>query len=454
MLDTIGYPSLQEFVTRVRILIVCQLTDVVNAMFDAFAFAIIRSFIDRGTLHVTLGNAPPVTLTGRQAGPDAHISVRDRRTLWRLVTAPDLAFGEAYMDGHLVVPENGLEPLVDLLMTNSRSWAAHWTGRTTLVVGNALAWLRHLNPRGRARRNVAHHYDLSDRLFDTFLDPWRQYSCGYFHSENDSLEAAQVTKLARLAAKLDLQPDDRILDIGCGWGGLATAMAHCTKKAHVTGITLSHHQLDHARRSATWAGLEARLNFQLRDYRDQKGHFDKIISVGMLEHVGPQSYKSYFNKIKTLLSDNGVAVIHTIAVHHRAGPVNRWMTKYIFPGGYLPSVQQMVRHTEGRGLKLLDVEVMRGHYAETLRLWRLRFLASRTTMTALYDARFVRMWKFYLAGCEYFFRRQHAMVLQLQLAKDQMAAPMSRHYIRDREEEFKDKLWKLHPSGSQNPSPR
>ena len=417
-------------------------------MFDSIAFSIIRSFIDRGALQLTLGDRPPVTLKGRHRGRHASITISNRKILWRLVAVPDLAFGEAYMDGHLTVPENGLEPLVDLLMTNSNSWATHWTGRATLQIVNALAWLRHLNPRGRSRRNVAHHYDLSDALFDSFLDPWRQYSCGYFHGEEDTLETAQVTKLARLAAKLDLQPDDRVLDIGCGWGGLAMAIAGCAEEARVTGITLSNHQFSHACNMVAAAGLDSRVDFHLRDYRDQTGHFDKIVSVGMLEHVGPQGYASYFAKIRALLADDGIAVIHTIGVQHKAGPVNRWITKYIFPGGYLPSIGQMIRHTETRGLKVLDMEVMRGHYAETLRLWRMRFLDRRAAMRRLYDARFVRMWEFYLVGCEYFFRRQHGMVLQLQLAKDQMAAPMSRHYIRNRENEFKDRLWTLHLSGN------
>ena len=358
------------------------------------------------------------------------------------------------MDGRLTVPADGLDSLVDLLMTNSESWARHWAGRTTLSIVNFLAVLRHWNPRKKSRRNVAHHYDLSDALFDTFLDPWRQYSCAYFHDPDESLDTAQVNKLARLAAKLDLQAGDNILDIGCGWGGLGMAMAACGRNTTVTGITLSRHQLEYARTRAAASGFEDRVSYHLRDYRDQSSMFQKIVSVGMLEHVGPANFSIYFNKIKSLLADDGLAVIHTIGVHHHARPVNRWITKYIFPGGYLPSVAQMIRNTEERGLKLLDLEIMRGHYAETLRHWRLRFLAHRAEMTKLYDARFVRMWEFYLVGCEYFFRRQHGMVMQLQLAKDQIAAPMSRHHIWKREQEFKDRLWTLHPSGQQKPSPK
>lgn len=426
----------------------------VTAMFDLIAFTIIRTFIGKGSLRISLAGRPPVTLTGAGPGPQASIHVQDRRTLWRLVMVPDLAFGEAYMDGRLTVSVDGLEPLVDLLMTNSESWARHWAGRTTLSIVNLLALLRHWNPRKKSRRNVAHHYDLSNALFDTFLDPWRQYSCTYFHDPDESLHSAQVNKLARLAAKLDLQAGDNILDIGCGWGGLGMAMAACGQNTKVTGITLSRHQLEYARTSAATGGFDDRVSYHMRDYRDQTGMFQKIVSVGMLEHVGPDNFSSYFNKVKSLLTDDGLAVIHTIGVHHRAGPVNRWITKYIFPGGYLPSVAQMIRNTEERGLKLLDLEIMRGHYAETLRQWRLRFLAHKADMTKLYDARFVRMWEFYLVGCEYFFRRQHGMVMQLQLAKDQMAAPMSRHHIWKREQEFKDRLWTQHPSGQQNPSPK
>ena len=413
-------------------------------MFDLIAFTIIRTFIAKGTLRISLADRPPVTLSGPAPGPQASIHVHDRRTLWRLVMIPDLAFGEAYMDGCLTVPADGLDSLVDLLMTNSESWARHWAGRTTLSIVNFLAVLGHWNPRKKSRRNVAHHYDLSDALFDTFLDPWRQYSCAYFHDPDESLDTAQVNK----------QAGDNILDIGCGWGGLGKAMAACGRNTRVTGITLSRHQLEYARTRAADSGFEDRVSYHLRDYRDQSSMFQKIVSVGMLEHVGPANFSSYFNKIKSLLADDGLAVIHTIGVHHHARPVNRWITKYIFPGGYLPSVAQMIRNTEERGLKLLDLEIMRGHYAETLRHWRLRFLAHRAEMTKLCDARFVRMWEFYLVGCEYFFRRQHGMVMQLQLAKDQMAAPMSRHHIWKREQEFKDRLWTLYPSGQQKPFPK
>ena len=416
-------------------------------MFDFLALAVIGRVVAAGTLHLTDAGGTTHRLGGRTPGPEAHVTVKDSRTLWRLMIQPDLAFGEAYMDGRLQVPEGGLEPLVNLLMSNSAPWARHWSGRVTLAFAHCMAWLRHLNLPGRSRRNVAHHYDLTDALFASFLDPWRQYSCAYFHHPEDSLEQAQITKLARLAAKLDLQDGHSVLDIGCGWGGLARALATCREDVTVTGITLSNQQYAHAQQAAKDAGLAGRLRFALRDYRHQTGQFDRIVSVGMLEHVGPRGLPVFFDKIRSSLRPGGVALIHSIAVHHRARPVNRWLTRYIFPGGYLPSIQQLVRATEGRGIKIMDMEVMRGHYAETLRHWRQRFLAQRERMTGIYDARFVRMWEFYLLGCEYFFRCQHGMVVQLLLSDNQKAVPESRSFISNLEDQFRNRLCQDAPSG-------
>ena len=264
------------------------------------------------------------------------------------------------------------------------------------------------------------------------------------------METAQVTKLARLAAKLDLRENQRVLDVGCGWGGLARALALCRNGVRAEGITLSHRQLAIARRETDNAGLEGRVSFSLRDYRQQEGCFDRIISVGMLEHVGPRNYNGYFDKIADLLAADGIAVVHSIAVHGKATPTNRWMTKYIFPGGYLPSIEQLVRATDRRRLKITDMEVMRGHYAETLKHWRLRFLKNRNILEEHYDTRFIRMWEFYLLGCEYFFRCQQGMVVQLQLAHDQFAVPRPRHYLEDLETEFRIVLCRNSPSGNKN----
>ena len=423
-------------------------------MFDFLALALIRQFVKSGSLHIDTGWGASALSTGDTHGFVSRIKITDRKTLWKLVFKPDLAFGEAYMDGHLLIIDGGLDGLMKVLLTNQQAWRRHWAGRLSLGIYRTFSALTYLNPRARSRRNVAHHYDLTDRLFESFLDPWRQYSCAYFHNKSTTLEDAQLTKIARLAAKLDLKEGQTVLDIGCGWGGLSRAFAQLRPNMNVTGITLSERQLAFAKTAASRSGLSQHLTYELRDYRDMTGHFERIVSVGMVEHAGPYYYRTYFDKIRELLTIDGVAVIHTIAVHHRAGPVNSWLTKYIFPGGYLPSIEQMVRAAESQGLKLVDMEVLRGHYAETLRHWRHRFLTDRDRMVQLYDERFVRMWEFYLTGCEYFFRSQRGMVLQMVLTTNHDSLPKSRRYVADRELEFKDLLCRIVPSGKQNLSPK
>ena len=417
-------------------------------MFDQLALTVFSQFIVCGELALRVGDGVPVVLRGAAPGPAASIHVADSRTLWRIVIKPDLAIGEAYMQGRLHIDNDDLEAFMHLLIANSKHWEGHWAGRLSLFISDRFAPLFHLNLLRASKRNVAHHYDLTDALFASFLDPRRQYSCGYFSTADTSLEEAQVTKLARLAAKLNLQPGDRVLDIGCGWGGLAAAMMQCQPDVHVTGITLSERQLVYARNHLGKLAASDRVILALRDYRRQTGHFDKIVSVGMLEHVGPGNFGTYFRKVRELL--NGVAVIHSIGVHGRARPVNRWLQKYIFPGGFLPSLDQMVAATEMQGLKILDLEIMRGHYAETLKHWRMNFHANIEDVRNHYDDTFIRMWNFYLLGCEYFFRLQHGMVLQLQLAHNQMAAPANRRYIGDLQDKFRDILCKDSPSGKQS----
>ncbi|MGB2069529.1 MAG: class I SAM-dependent methyltransferase, partial [Candidatus Puniceispirillaceae bacterium] len=322
-------------------------------MFDQLALTVFSQFIVCGELALRVGDGVPVVLRGAAPGPAASIHVADSRTLWRIVIKPDLAIGEAYMQGRLHIDNDDLEAFMHLLIANSKHWEGHWAGRLSLFISDRFAPLFHLNLLRASKRNVAHHYDLTDALFASFLDPRRQYSCGYFSTADTSLEEAQVTKLARLAAKLNLQPGDRVLDIGCGWGGLAAAMMQCQPDVHVTGITLSERQLVYARNHLGKLAASDRVILALRDYRRQTGHFDKIVSVGMLEHVGPGNFGTYFRKVRELLNADGIAVIHSIGVHGRARPVNRWLQKYIFPGGVLPSLDQMVAATEMQGLKIL-----------------------------------------------------------------------------------------------------
>ncbi|MEO8115601.1 MAG: cyclopropane-fatty-acyl-phospholipid synthase family protein, partial [Phenylobacterium sp.] len=286
--------------------------------------------------------------------------------------------------------------------------------------------------RGAARRNVAHHYDLSVDFYRRFLDPDLQYSCGYFPTPQTSLEEAQAAKKRHLAAKLLIQPDHRVLDIGCGWGGLALTLAQETG-ALVEGITLSTEQLAAARARAAAQGLDARARFSLVDYRDVAGPYDRIVSVGMFEHVGRPNFQTYFDQVARLLDDDGVAVIHSIGRSEGPGFTQPWIAKYIFPGGYIPALSEVMAAIERAGLIVTDIEILRLHYAETLRCWRERFQAQRAEIAVLYDERFCRMWEFYLSVSEIAFRYRGHMVFQLQLAKRIDTVPLTRDYIAETE---------------------
>jgi cyclopropane-fatty-acyl-phospholipid synthase len=297
-------------------------------------------------------------------------------------------------------------------------------------------WLRQFNPRPRARRNVEHHYDLDSGLYELFLDSDRQYSCAYFEQGEMSLEEAQAAKKRHLAAKLNLRDGLKVLDIGSGWGGLGLYLA---KSAHVdvTGVTLSEEQLKSSQERARAEGLAKAVTFELCDYREVQGQFDRIVSVGMFEHVGVVHYRSFFEKIRELLSPNGVALIHSIGRFDGPASTNPFIDKYIFPGGYIPALSEVLPEVEHAGLLVADVEILRLHYAMTLRHWRQRFRASWHTAVELYGERFCRMWEFYLAGSETGFRYQNLMVFQLQLTKDQAALPLTRDYFHAAEQELR-----------------
>ena len=284
------------------------------------------------------------------------------------------------------------------------------------------------NPRARARRNVAHHYDLDGRHYCLFLDADRQYSCGYFQSPGQSLDDAELAKKRHLAAKLKLEPNKRVLDIGCGWGGLGLYLAEIGG-ANVTGITLSRELHVIANERAAEKGLAQRARFDLQDYRDLTEPFDRIVSVGTFEHVGVNHYDTFFYKCAQLLADDGVMVLHSIGRSEGPSVTNAWISKYIFPGGYIPALSEVLARTEKSGLLVTDIEILRLHYAETLKAWRERFLAHREEVEHIYDQRFVRMWEFYLAASEMSFREQHIMVFQIQLTKRQDVIPMTRDYI-------------------------
>ena len=361
-------------------------------------------------------------------GPSQTIRLHDRSLHWRLLLNPKLAFGEAWMDEKITCEDGTIYDVLDLLGRNLAHLEQHPSQAWREKLGRLARLLHSYNPVGRSRRNVAHHYDLSGALYDLFLDKDRQYSCAYFGSDNDNLETAQANKKLHLAAKLRLEPGQKLLDIGSGWGGLALYLARIAG-VDATGVTLSTEQHKMSQERAAAAGLSDRVRFFLRDYREQPGPFERIVSVGMFEHVGAAHYREYFRKVKELLTDDGIMLLHSIGRMEPPGSTNPWLRKYIFPGGYTPALSEVLRAVEDAGLWVTDMEILRLHYASTLREWRRRFAVNRQKVEALYDARFCRMWDFYLAGCEVAFRYMNQMVFQLQLTKRQDAVPLTRDYI-------------------------
>jgi len=365
---------------------------------------------------------------GNGSGEPIVLRIHDKATEWALLLNPQLTVGEAYMDGRLTVENGDIASLLDLLTRNlSMGFGGfHWEWLNTARCLTR-RWMQR-NTLSRAKTNVAHHYDLSGKLYDLFLDSDKQYSCAFFETPQDNLETAQANKCRRIIAKLDLKPDQRVLDIGSGWGGLGLHMAR-SERVDVIGITLSEEQLKIARDRAARQGICDRVRFRLEDYRKVVGPFERIVSVGMLEHVGVAHYQDYFDRIAALLADDGVALVHAIGRSDGPGVTNPWIAKYIFPGGYTPALSEVVPPIQKSGLMITDIEILRLHYAMTLAQWRQRFVTNWERAKQLYDERFCRMWEFYLAGAEMAFRNQGLMVFQIQLAKRVDALPIVRDYM-------------------------
>jgi len=391
---------------------------------------LLRSTIQRGRLTVHGGGARPIVVGDPATGPDIAVQIAGPKVATRVALNPDLALGEAYMDGTLTVESDDLDGLFELIGLN-----LHNRPRSSPLVE---AWSRRRDRRAAdqkpeaAARNVAHHYDLCEALYRLFLDPQMQYSCAYFERPEADLAEAQQAKMAHIIAKLDVQPNHRVLDIGCGWGGLALEIAR-TCQARVTGITLSRQQLEVARQRAVHEGLADRVNFELVDYRDVAGSFERIVSVGMFEHVGPKHYRAFFDAVSDRLTPDGAALIHSIGARSDGGGSNAWMRKYIFPGGYIPTLSETLAAVEQTRLWVTDVEVLRLHYAHTLDRWLDRVRAERAAVAAMYDERFFRMWEFYLASCAMSFRHGDLMVMQVQLAKRVDTLPITRSYMGEAE---------------------
>lgn len=392
---------------------------------------LLRRAIRKGRLTVTGPNGYQESFgVAAEGDPDVAIHISDPRLDWKMALNPELAPAEAYMDGTLTIEDGGAWDLLEIFFVNKPSFDM----TPTQIFWNSLArktrrFVQH-NPIARARRNVGHHYDLGNAFYRMWLDPDMQYSCAYFPTGAETLSEAQRAKKRHIAAKMGLRPGQRVLDIGCGWGGMALYLA-AVADVEVVGVTLSTEQLAIARARAEAAGLSDRCRFELTDYREVTETFDRIVSVGMLEHVGVGHLGEYFLRVRDRLAPNGVALIHSISTKAPPGVTGPFLRKYIFPGGYAPSLSEAALAVERSGLWLLDCEVWRVHYAETLRAWRERFEARRPEIEAMYDARFARMWEFYLAASEGAFRYGSSNVVQLQLGRERDAMPLHRDYVVD-----------------------
>ena len=401
--------------------------------------AIARRFVRVGDL--TLIDAQDrKSRFGDGSGPAVTVKLHGRFTALKIALQPTLMLGECYMNGTLEVMGGDVYAFLELIGRNFdhdpiRQHRQSWPRR---VWFSFLRRIRQINGRIQAQRNIHLHYDISNDLYRRFLDPDMQYSCAYFTRADMPLDEAQIAKKAHIAAKLLLEPDHRVLDIGCGWGGLGLTLASYVPEGGVTGVTLSEEQLALAQeRSAARvsAGMQG-ADFRLQDYRDVAGPFDRIVSVGMFEHVGQPNYQEYFDQIARLLTEDGVAVVHSIGRKDEPGLTNPFIAKYIFPGGYIPALSEVLPHIERAGLWVTDVEILRLHYAETLKAWRQGFAADRDAIRAMHDEQFCRMFEFYLAVSEIAFRFGGHMVFQLQLTRRIDAAPITRDYIYEGEREI------------------
>ena len=393
-----------------------QLVSFLNKLFKEDGFTL----IDANSRKYIIGNPKkekPIT-----------ISLLDKKLHYKLLLYPDLYFGEAYTDGTLKIENGSLTDFLEVLMKNIGRNEINIFGSILKQIKGTYRYLTNFNLAKKSRDNVAHHYDISDDLYDIFLDPKRQYSCAYFKNENDSLETAQNNKIDHLIKKLNLKPNQKVLDIGSGWGSLAIEIAK-KSQCEVTGITLSENQYKYSLNKAKENNLENQVQFKLTDYRNLNEKFDRIISVGMFEHVGRKFYKTFFNKVNELLDNNGLALIHTIGSDKSPRNPQPWITKYIFPGGYTPSLSEVAGPIEKSGLIISDLEVLRMHYSHTLRNWKERCLNNKSKIIEMFDEKFFRMWEFYLASCEMAFKWGDQVVFQFQLTKDHTTAPITRDYI-------------------------
>ena len=357
-----------------------------------------------------------------------RFKILDKKLHWKLLLNPDLYLGEAYTNGSIVIENGTLTEFLDIALKNVGRQSTNSITNVLKKFRRIYRYITNFNLVRKSKENAAHHYDISNKFYDLFLDEKRQYSCAYFKNEDDTLEVAQNNKIDHIIKKLNLKPNQKVLDIGCGWGTLALDMAKKTQ-CEVVGITLSKNQLEYAQQKAKEMNLENQVEFRLEDYRQLNEKFDRVVSVGMFEHVGKKFYNKYFNKVFDFLNEDGVALIHTIgSVNPPRGP-QPWITKYIFPGGYTPSLSEVSLPIEKSGLIISDIEVLRMRYAHTLKNWKERFMSKKGEVLEMFDEKFFRMWEFYLVSCEMAFKWSDQVVFQFQLTKKFKATPITRDYI-------------------------
>ena len=393
-----------------------QLAKFLNKLFKEDGFIL----IDANSIKYIIGNPKkekPIILR-----------LLDKKLHYKLLFYPDLYFGEAYTDGTAKIENGSLTDFLEIALKNIGRNGTNIFSQIFNKFMGTYRYLTNFNVTKKSKKNVAHHYDISDDLYDLFLDPKRQYSCAYFKNENDSLEVAQNNKIDYIIKKLNLKPNQKVLDIGCGWGALAIEIAK-KSQCEETGITLSENQYKYSINKAKELNVENQVQFKLIDYRQLNEKFDRIVSVGMFEHVGRKYYKTFFNQINKLLNDTGIALIHTIGSVNQPRDPQPWITNYIFPGGYTPSMSEIIVPIEKSGLIISDVEVLRMHYSHTLRNWKERFLNNKSKVLTMFDENFFRMWEFYLTSCEMVFKWNDQVVFQFQLSKDLTSLPTTRDYI-------------------------
>ncbi|MDA9076509.1 cyclopropane-fatty-acyl-phospholipid synthase family protein [bacterium] len=393
-----------------------QLARYLNKLFQKDGFLLIDANSNKYIIG-TPKNNKPIT-----------VKILDKKLHYKLFFRPDLYFGEAYSNGDIQIENGSLTDFLDIALMNIGRGELNFFSMLINKLYGSYRYLTNFNFIKKSKMNVAHHYDLSDDLYSLFLDPKKQYSCGYFINENDTLEDAQNNKIQHIIKKLNIKPNQKVLDIGCGWGSLAIDIAK-SNNCEVTGITLSENQFNYCVKKAKKLNLENQVTFKLIDYRQLDEKFDRIVSVGMFEHVGRKFYKNFFKKIDNLLKDDGVSLVHTIGSVNPPRDPHPWITKYIFPGGYTPSLSEVVTPVEKAGLIVSDIEVLKLHYSHTLRYWKENCIKNKIQIINMFDEKFFRMWEFYLASCESAFKWGDQVVYQFQLTKNYMSTPNTRDYI-------------------------